>query len=311
MPLVTVIVATYNCSGMLRLALESVRRQELESFEAWVVGDGCSDDSEGVVAALGDARFRWRNLDRNSGSQAAPNNEALRLARGRYVAYLGHDDLWFPWHLSTLVRAIGGTGSDVVHSLCALIGPEGAREATGPPKVGVTYQSHFVPPSSWLHRTELREECGFWGDSDRLPLAVDREYLRRVHRAGKRIVFVPRLSVLKFPSLWWAHYRPTANRPQRAYVEALESDPEEMERTVLRELSVEFARERYGGDEPWLRPLKRLVRLVGNAFIRRWGAKRWPVPGLMHWQYQRYRRRIRAVRGLNSGGPAKHGEASE
>jgi hypothetical protein len=40
-----------------------------------------------------------------------------------------------------------------------------------------------------------------------------------------------------------------------------------------RELSVEFARDRYGGGEPWLRPLKRSVRLIGNAFIRRWGSE--------------------------------------
>ena len=296
---------------MLRWALESVRTQDLASFEAWVVGDGCSDDSEAVVAALGDSRFRWRNLDRNSGSQGAPNNEGLRLAQGSYVAYLGHDDLWFPWHLSALVRAIEETGSDLVHSLCALIGPEGAREATGPPKAGVTYESHFIPPSSWLHRTELREACGFWGNSDRLPLAVDREYLRRVHRAGKRIGFLPQLSVLKFPSMWWAHYRSTADRPQRPYVEAFQSDPQGMERTVLRELAIEFARERYGGDEPWLRPVKRSVRLVGNAFLRCWGVDRWPLPRLMRWHYQRYRRSIRAVRGLNPEEPAQLGEASQ
>ncbi len=299
-PLVTVIIATYNCSGMLRWALRSVRGQDLQSFEAWVVGDACSDDSEAVVSALGDSRFRWRNLDRNSGSQAAPNNEGLRLARGKYVAYLGHDDLWFPWHLSKLVRAIEDTGADLAHPFCAVIGPEGAGEAAGPPKAGVTYESHFVPPSTWLHRTALRDECGYWGDSDRLPLAVDREYLRRVHRAGKRIVFLPELTVLKFPSMWWGHYGTTADRPQRPYVEALESDPGKLERRVLRELSIEFARERYGGEESWIRPLRRTLRLAGNALIRSWGADRWPIPGLMLRRYQRYRRRIRPARGIDS-----------
>jgi glycosyltransferase involved in cell wall biosynthesis len=300
-PLVTVITATYNCGGMLRFALESVQRQELRDFEAWVIGDGCSDDSEEVVAALGDSRFRWRNLDRNSGTQAAPNNEALRLARGKYVAYLGHDDLWFPWHLSALVGAIAETGSDLVHSLCGLIGPEGAREATGPPKTGVTYDSHFVPPSSWLHKTELREACGLWGNSDRLPIAVDRDYLRRVHRAGKRVSFVPQLTVLKFPSMWWGHYGARGDRPQRRYAEALATDPEQLERSVLRELSIEFARERYGGDEPLRRPLRRSVRLIGNSLLRRWGTDRWPVPRLMLWNYQRYRKSMRAARGLDSG----------
>ena len=299
-PLVTVIIATYNCGGMLRWALQSVAGQDLASFEAWVVGDACADDSGEVVSSIGDPRFQWRNLDRNSGSQAAPNNEGLRLARGKYVAYLGHDDLWFPWHLSRLVRAIEETGSDLVHPLCAIIGPEGAREATGPPKTGVTYETHFVPPSGWLHRTALRDECGLWGNSDQLPIAVDREYLRRVHRAGKRIAFLPELTALKFPSMWWGHYATTADRPQRPYAEALAADPDRLERRILRELSIEFARERYGGDEPWIRPFRRVVRLTGNALIRSWGADRWPMRELMLWHYQRFRRRLRPARGLDA-----------
>jgi glycosyltransferase involved in cell wall biosynthesis len=304
-PLVTVAIATYNCSDMLRWTLESVRNQDLANFEAWVVGDACSDDSGEVVAALGDPRFRWRNRERRSGSQTMPDNYALRLARGRYVAYLGHDDLWLPWHLSSLVRAAEETRSDLVHSLCGVIGPAGALEATGPPKPGVTYETHFVPPSSWLHRSELREECGLWEDSDRLPLAVDREYLRRLHRAGKHIAFFPRLTVLKFPSMWWGHYRSGSDRPQRAYLEAMRTNPDRVEHEVLRELSIEFSRERHGGDESWIRPLKRSLRLVGKRLLARWGTERWPLPLLMRWHYQRYRRRIRRARGLDSIGPPK------
>ena len=297
-PLVTVVIATFNCAGMLRWALESVRGQDFPSFEVWVVGDGCRDDSENAVSALGDPRFRWRNLDRNSGTQAAPNNEALRQARGKYVAYLGHDDLWFPWHLSTLVRAIEETRSDLVHSLCALVGPAGAVEATGPPKAGVSYESHFVPPSSWLHRTQLCDDCGFWGISDQLPLAVDREYLRRLHRAGKTIEFVPQLTALKFPSMWWRHYAPSQVWPQRAYLEKMTSEPAELERRVLLELSIEFARERYGGDEPLIRPVKRSLRLLARTLVRIWGPDRWPMSTLLSWNYQRYRRSIRVARGL-------------
>jgi hypothetical protein len=104
--------------------------------------------------------------------------------------------------------------------------------------------------------------------------------------------------------MWWGHYRPTADRPQR-HVEALASDPHQTEREVLRELSIEFARDRYGGDEPLLRPVKRSVRLVGRALLRRWGAERWPLPTLMRWQYQRYRRSIRTARGLDSSAGAR------
>src|SRR5207253_2713173 len=151
--------------------------------------------------AIGDPRLHWLNLERNSGSQAFPNNEGLRRARGSYVAFLGHDDLWFPDHLSTLVHFIEETQADLVHALCAIIGPTGAVWAYGPPKPGYTYQNHFVPPSSWLHRRTLVERCGYWRDPAALSLAVDADFLHRVVRAGGSLRFSPRLTVLKFTSI--------------------------------------------------------------------------------------------------------------
>ncbi len=104
-PLVTVIIATYNWSSVLRHAVRSVLWQTYENFELLVIGDGCTDDSEEVVASFGDPRVRWINLPENVGSQSGPNNRGLELARGEYIAYQGHDDVWHPKHLATLWRA--------------------------------------------------------------------------------------------------------------------------------------------------------------------------------------------------------------
>ena len=50
-PLVSVVIATFNWSAALRLAIRSVLQQTLGDFEVLVVGDACTDDSEAVVAA--------------------------------------------------------------------------------------------------------------------------------------------------------------------------------------------------------------------------------------------------------------------
>ena len=54
-PLVTVVCATFNSSAILKLALRSLLDQDLSDFEAWVVGDACTDDSEEVVASFQDS----------------------------------------------------------------------------------------------------------------------------------------------------------------------------------------------------------------------------------------------------------------
>ena len=57
-PAVSVVIATYNWSSVLRFAIRSVLAQHLADFELIVVGDGCTDDSDAVVRGFGDARIR-------------------------------------------------------------------------------------------------------------------------------------------------------------------------------------------------------------------------------------------------------------
>jgi cellulose synthase/poly-beta-1,6-N-acetylglucosamine synthase-like glycosyltransferase len=65
-PRVSVIIATYNWSSVLPYSIGSVLQQTMEDFEILVVGDRCTDDSEAVVAAIGDPRIRWINLPANA-----------------------------------------------------------------------------------------------------------------------------------------------------------------------------------------------------------------------------------------------------
>src|SRR3954453_5561675 len=102
MPRVTIITATYNYSSVLRYAIKSALEQTFQDFEHWIIGDGCTDDSDEVVRSFNDPRLHWHNLPENVGSQFAPNNKGLELARGEYIAYLGHDDIWHPSHLAKL-----------------------------------------------------------------------------------------------------------------------------------------------------------------------------------------------------------------
>ena len=330
-PVVTVIVATYNQSASLRLALQSILDQDYPDFEVWVVGDGCTDDSAKAVASLGDARLRWINLERNAGSQFAPNNAGLQRARGRYVAYLGHDDLWLPWHLSTLVARIEESGADFVHALGASVGPSGPYGVLGPPADGASYGNWFVPPCSWLHRRDLIDTVGLWRDPHRLPWPTDFDFHRRAYLAGKIFAFSARLGVLKFPAYAFRLYATTGQMPQRPYVQRLKDAPEGLERQILADASLALARHlswwewrlplnmgakvflrallRYVSreDHP-LRipevPLRLLLDAVGLPYLwpmdddRHAGSDRWLMPAYLRWQYRRSYRDNRRGRGL-------------
>src|SRR5687767_7950927 len=105
-PRVTVVMATYNWSSVLPYSIASVLEQTFTDFELLVVGDACTDDSAEVVNAIGDPRVRWIDLQPRAGHQSGPNNEGIRQARGEFIAYLGHDDLWLPHHLASALAAL-------------------------------------------------------------------------------------------------------------------------------------------------------------------------------------------------------------
>ena len=295
-PAVSVIVATYNSAETLRCALRSIAMQDLADFEVWIIGDGCTDDSEAVVRSLGDARFHWRNLSANSGSQSAPNNEGLRLARGRHVAYLGHDDLWLPWHLSTLLAAATAEGADFVNTTCIMVGREGRHHVTGPMGSRRTHADQYTPPSSWLHRHEIAARAGNWRDAALPGCGVDLDFQRRVALAGFRCLAIPRVSVIKFPSAWWRNYAPGERRPQPNFLHRIEADPLAVERELLQGVVVAYVREDNGAQ-----PLPALRKAV-QALLRRcadgYGRDRWPMSSILHWRQQRFRRRDRPRRGL-------------
>src|SRR3954471_20793743 len=147
-PRVSVIIPTYNRSTVLPFAVHSVLGQTLGDFELLVVGDGCTDDTEQVVMAIKDPRVRWINLPSNTGHQSGPNNRGLQEARGEYIAYLGHDDLWLRHHLECATAKLDETGAAFAHSLLVRIPKD---EEAGMPVLPKPNYGYGGPPSCTVH----------------------------------------------------------------------------------------------------------------------------------------------------------------
>ena len=101
MPVVSVIIPTYNRSKLVGEAVESVLRQRFTDFEVIVVDDGSSDDTGFVIGQISDERVKY--CYKENGGQSTARNRGLALSTGRYVAYLDEDDLWGPEYLETVI----------------------------------------------------------------------------------------------------------------------------------------------------------------------------------------------------------------
>lgn len=236
-PRVSVVLATWNWSRALRLALGSVLAQTVEATEILVVGDACSDESEEVVASFDDPRIVWRNRAVNSGSQAAPNDDGIALARAPWIAYLGHDDLWHPRHLEDLLATAERREADLVHSIALNYGPpeSGVVVASGVEPSGGHATLPNLRPSSVAHRRELAGRVGGWGDPRGADRPVDDAFFERLWNAGARFAGTGRATAFKFPAAWRRDsYRLRDVTQQEALLARLASEPDLVERELSR-----------------------------------------------------------------------------
>ncbi len=103
-PMVSVLMSTYNRPMYVGLALESILRQTYPHVQAVIVRDGGTPIRD-VISTFNDPRIVWIDRDQNRGLPYS-FNEALTHARGEYICYLGDDDLLYPFHVETLLRAL-------------------------------------------------------------------------------------------------------------------------------------------------------------------------------------------------------------
>jgi len=95
LPAVSVIIPAFCASRDIPDALASVFAQTFSDFEVVVVDDG-SPDREALVEAIAPYRLRIRYIEQSNQGAGAARNAAIRIARGRYLAFLDADDRWTP-----------------------------------------------------------------------------------------------------------------------------------------------------------------------------------------------------------------------
>jgi len=107
--LVSVIMPVYNAESHVAEAISSVLRQSHQNLELITVDDASTDDSFKIISTIRDQRLKCVRLKNNSGAGKA-RNEGIRMAKGRFIAFLDADDLWLEEKLSAQIELMEQTG---------------------------------------------------------------------------------------------------------------------------------------------------------------------------------------------------------
>lgn len=104
-PLVSVIIRTCNRPNILRIAIESIRRQTYPNIEVVVVEDGTNKSENILQEEFGDLRIKYIYFSKKVG-RTKTGNLALANASGKYFNFLDDDDVLYPNHIEELVRIL-------------------------------------------------------------------------------------------------------------------------------------------------------------------------------------------------------------
>src|SRR3989338_7703392 len=94
-PAISVIMPVYNGEKYLREAIESILNQSFSDFELFIINDGSTDGTAGIIASFHDPRIVYLKNESNLGLSRS-YNRGIDAARGKYIARMDADDMSIP-----------------------------------------------------------------------------------------------------------------------------------------------------------------------------------------------------------------------
>jgi len=150
-PLVSVCITNWNCRDLLRGCLHSLLKQEQGASLEVIVVDNASGDGAADMVACEFPQVRLIRNEANAGFARA-NNQAARLARGRFLLFLNNDTVVPAQTVARLTDYLEG------HPEAVLAGP---RLLDGAGKAQISYRRRPTI-ATFLHRTLLLRWTGLF-----------------------------------------------------------------------------------------------------------------------------------------------------
>jgi cellulose synthase/poly-beta-1,6-N-acetylglucosamine synthase-like glycosyltransferase len=150
-PTVSVVIPAYNTAKYVSETLESVFGQTYQDFEVIVINDG-SPDTDAFEKVIEPYLDRIVYLKQENRGPAAARNLGIRVARGKYIAFLDSDDSWLPEYLASQMKMFEETPPpDIVSADTRLFGDS--------PDAGKRFWELYPPRSPATLKSLLTKDC--------------------------------------------------------------------------------------------------------------------------------------------------------
>lgn len=160
MPIVSIIMPSYNSAQTIRESIESVQRQSLVDWELLITDDHSTDETKSIIKhyQIKDSRIKLFALESNGGAGVARNN-SIENAKGRFIAFLDSDDVWHKNKLEKQIDFMIENGYALTYTAYQKIDTNGRLGGLIQPPLKVSYKellkSNVIGCLTAVYDTEL------------------------------------------------------------------------------------------------------------------------------------------------------------
>lgn len=220
-PLVSVIIPTYNRVEYLKITIESIVNQTYPNIEIIVIDDGTPNSlNKGLCSEYTNVNY-IKII--NNGGPAKPRNKGISMAKGKYLAFVDDDDIWFLDKIEKQVKILEENPNfGLVHSYCKTINEKGKilKEIIGKPKnknskhgdVSMKMIGNWtvMMPTSFL-RKEIVDQVGLFNEKMKAA-GEDNEF-------WSRCSFVTKFYFINEPLAYYRIHKTNISQNKKNYIE--------------------------------------------------------------------------------------------
>lgn len=179
-PLVSVVMPTYNHARYLGRALQSLLDQTYTNWEAIVIDNHSTDNTDEVMANFTDSRITYLKIH-NNGVIAASRNAGILAAKGEWIAFLDSDDWWTVDKLQVCFDSVNHKVDLVYHDL-EIVSEQSrvfrrkiikSRQVNAPVLIDLLENGNALSTSSVMVRLKLLNEVEGMNESPNMVAAED------------------------------------------------------------------------------------------------------------------------------------------
>lgn len=120
MPLVSIILPTFNRAKSIEKSIKSILNQTFKDFELIIVDDGSNDNTEEVVSNFKDSRIILLKNSVNKGQSAARNIGIKNINKdSKFIGFQDSDDIWIKNKLELQIRTFKKSPKNVGVVFCS------------------------------------------------------------------------------------------------------------------------------------------------------------------------------------------------